>query len=135
MQQFKQSHFGKYWYSPNFGLLGDEINGDNFAWCLYVAPHGYNHSMNDRVYLGIVLLNLPPKIREIEIDFVMQCYVPSQRHNVRYQQSGKVMHFRDNCAAWPGSEKLRILDCDHRQGMRVSIRLMWFALSIIMDAI
>ena len=121
LKQFKKSNFGKYWYSPNFGLDGTELNGDNFAWCLYCAPHGYNHSMNDKVYIGIVLLNLPPKIRKIEINFMMKCEITyNQQKNgvqdrdnydkIEYQQVGKIMHYRDNCAAWPGNDKLKIKD-------------------------
>ena len=110
LKQFKKSNFGKYWYSPNFGLDGDEINDKNFAWCLYCAPHGYNHSMNDKVYIGIVLLNLPPKIKKIEINFVMKCEIESdgvRKNIIEYEQVGKIMHYRDNCAAWPGSDKLK----------------------------
>ena len=109
LNEFQHSQFGKYWYSPNFGLNGQEINGDNFAWCLYCAPHGYNHSMNNKVYIGIVLLNLPPKIKKIEINFTMQCQIPNG-HLIQYEQIGKIMHYRDNCAAWPGSDRLTIKD-------------------------
>eukprot|EP01084_Bolivina_argentea_P266709 452500_1 len=108
LKQFKQSNFGKYWYSPNFGLDGNEINGKNFAWCVYIAPHGYNHSMNNKVYIGIVLLNMPPKIKKFEINFTIKCELPPPLKDIIHEEIGKIIHYRNNCAAWPGSDDLKI---------------------------
>eukprot|EP01083_Nonionella_stella_P011783 33413_1 len=121
LEEFKQSHFGKYWYSANFGLDGSEINDDNFAWCLYAAPHGYNQTMNQDVYVGLVLLNLPPQIKAIEINYVIKVWVSNTRY-IHYQKKRHTMHYKSNCAAINGSHQLKITDIRNmKYGERMTV--------------
>ena len=66
LQQFKSQKTGKFFYSPNFGLDGKEINGKNFSWSMYCVPN-----MKGEVCYGLLLLNLPPKINKIIVNIII----------------------------------------------------------------
>eukprot|EP01084_Bolivina_argentea_P227255 383825_1 len=97
MNEFKCARPGKYFFSPNFGLDGNEIDGDNFAWCLGCNPGGIG-SFVPAIGFSLQMLNMPPKVEHI----VVNCILSSDYGNYSYTQKVSFSHDQDctSCISW-----------------------------------
>eukprot|EP01084_Bolivina_argentea_P205779 351473_1 len=139
LNKFKQCHFKykKAFCSPNFGLHGTEIEGDNFAFCLYFLPadenindghRAYNSNNDDRKVrksiLGLLLLNHPAHIAHIEFDIILK----SDYKNIIYNNSNKsiqlgISRYRNNWIRWDKQIGFEYKELMELRGLTLSVAI------------